>query len=347
MNTTLQIVAASIAILCVAWIVGRSPIHVDCPSGKRMTGIGRWKVRALVFVAELGLKRLLRHIDRPCEEVGNLRKLAIPTLHGPAWVTLYRPIARNDEVLPAYINFHGGGWVLGCPEQDDRICRYIANHARCIVVNVDYVRVPTCHFPGPVNQCLEVCDWVHRHASALSIDPAHIAVGGASAGGNLAAGVVAASLACSAYRFDALLLNVPVVSVEATMPVQVRTDRKQMINPDSFNMIRDAYVPHFADRSNPLASPIRADNLHQWPPTLIVNAEYDFLMPHGAALAEKLRDAGVQVTYRLFDGVDHSFTMDGPRNPAMQAWDLMVDTLRNSFASAKAPARPDRAVTGA
>ena len=337
MSNTLFIVAVSSAVLFIVWLLARSPILVPTHSGKRMTRIGRWKVRGLVFVAELVLKRMLRRVDRPREEVGSISDLVIPTSFGPSRVTVYRPAAAQSETLPAYINFHGGGWVIGCPEQDDVICRYIANHVQCIVVNVDYVRLPKFHFPGPVHHCLEVCDWVHRHANELSIDPAHIAVGGASAGANLAAAVVVASLDRPAYRFASLILNVPVVSVEEGMPAQVLTDRKQMLNADMFNLGRDCYVPHFADRCNPLASPIRAGNLDRWPPTLIVNAEHDFLRPHGAALADKLREAGVQVTYRLFDGVDHPFTIDGPRQQAMEAWDLMVDTLLDSFASAKTP----------
>ena len=121
-------------------------------------------------------------------EVALVSEAAADGPHGPIPLRVYRPIgAERDAALPALVYFHGGGWVIGDLDTHDVLCRELANGAGCAVVSVDYRLAPEHPFPCAVDDCLAATAWVSRHADALGIDPARLAVGGDSAGGNLAA----------------------------------------------------------------------------------------------------------------------------------------------------------------
>jgi acetyl esterase len=256
----------------------------------------------------------------------------VPTAHGPAAITCYWPKATGP--LPVYINFHGGGFIIGFPGQDDRLCRYLAHHGPCVVINVDYTLAPKHPFPAAVLQCYEVVKWVHSHAQDLGYDANRLAVGGHSAGGSIAAALALLARERQEFPLVLQLLDYPSLNLaEPSRQKHVLANKKQALSVEDAAFFKHLYVPCPADRRNPLASPLLALDVAGLPPALIITAENDLLRGDGRAYADKLLRQGVPVEYHEFKGVDHAFTHFGPKEPAQQAWDLMLKALQTAFAT--------------
>lgn len=271
----------------------------------------------------------LRFTDIP-EHTETLR---VPTGAGPVTCTVYRPTGAGTSVAPApvYVNFHGGGFVVARPEQDDHICRYIAATAGCVVVNVDYAVAPQHQFPTATTQAYDVAAWVADNGHANNWDGSRIAVGGQSAGANLAAAVsrTARDRGPFSPRLQVLVFGVfDQHSDPSTKPSSIA---KPLLSPHLMGVFTGAYVPNPADRSHPLASPGLADDLAGLPPALVITAEHDRLRDEGDAYAKALDAAGVPVSHRLFAGVDHYFTHIGPVQAGKEGIELMASSLRTAF----------------
>lgn len=214
---------------------------------------------------------------------------------------------------------------------DNHWCPVIADRAQCIVVNVEYQLAPEHPFPAALHECYDVLKWLYEHPDELQIDPKAIAIGGHSAGGNLA------TAAC--------LLNIqkgnklPIVyQVLDYPPLDLATDPAQKpafeeAIPVEMARLFNAFYLQGQDPHNPLVSPIFADrsSLAQMPPALVITAERDSLAQEAEQYAEKLKEAGVDVTYRQFKGVPHAFTHAGDLAIAEEAWHLMSDQLKKAF----------------
>ncbi|MFJ8109154.1 alpha/beta hydrolase [Streptomyces sp. NPDC096132] len=261
--------------------------------------------------------------------------LQVETGAGRVGCTVYRPPASADtsgRPAPVYVNFHGGGFVVGRPEQDDHICRYLAARAGCVVINVDYAVAPQRPFPVPVTQAYDVTAWVVENGPAHGWDGSRLAVGGHSAGANLTAGV------CRTARDRGTFS--PLLQILDSAPLDQLADPatkhspipKPLLAPGLMRVFAAAYVPDPADLAHPLVSPGLADDLAGLPPALVITAEYDRLRDEGDAYAKALDAAGVPVTHRVFEGVDHYFTHTGPVPAAKEALELMASTLRTAFA---------------
>lgn len=261
--------------------------------------------------------------------------LQVPTGAGPVTCTVYRPTAADTSVAPApvYVNFHGGGFVVARPEQDDHLCRYIAATAGCVVVNVDYAVAPQHSFPTATTQAYDVTAWIAENGHAHNWDGSRLAVGGQSAGANLAAAV---SRTARERRTFSPTLQVLVFGVfeqhldPSTKPSPIA---KPLLSPQLMRVFTGAYVPNPADRSHPLASPGLADNLAGLPPALVITAEHDRLRDEGEAYAKALDAAEVPVSHRLFTGVDHYFTHTGPVQAGKECIELMASSLRTAFSA--------------
>jgi acetyl esterase len=254
--------------------------------------------------------------------------IRVPTGAGPVTCTVYRPTATTDVPPPVYVNFHGGGFVVGRPEQDDHICRYIAAKAGCVVVNVDYAVAPQHPFPAAATQAYDVTAWIVENGHANNWDGSRLAVGGHSAGANLTAAVCRTARDRGTFSPRLQILDSAPLDQVADPSTKLSPIAKPLLAPHLMRIFTAAYVPNQADRDHPLVSPGLADDLAGLAPALVITAEHDRLRDEGDAYAKALDVAGVPVTHRTFTGVDHYFTHVGPVQAGKDAIDLMASSLR-------------------
>lgn len=216
----------------------------------------------------------------------------------------YRPNAGKR--LPAVVFFHGGGWVRSSIETHDRLAREIALAAGAAVISVDYALSPEARFPHALEECADVTHWIRLNGPSLDIDAGRLAVAGDSAGGNLALGVAL----CLRDRGEDILKAVatfyPVCDFDLATPSYREFAEGCFLTRDLMRGFWEAYAPGQALRHHPYSAPLRA-GLSGLPPTLIQLAELDVLFSEGAALAAKLKAAGVDATCEPYRGMAHGF----------------------------------------
>ncbi|HXM82041.1 MAG TPA: alpha/beta hydrolase [Burkholderiales bacterium] len=220
-------------------------------------------------------------------------------------VRAYRPV--SDEVLPALVYFHGGGWTIGDLDTHDVLCRQLANGARCAVFSVDYRLAPEAPFPAAVEDCLAATRFVFEKSGSLKIDVSRIAVGGDSAGGNLAAVVALHRQLPLAFQ----LLIYPATDQRCNTASHSRNAQGFLLTNDSINYFRACYLPRREDWLDWRASPLLAASHADLPPAFVLTAGYDPLLDEGRAYAERLAEAGVEVAYREYGDMVHGFLLFG------------------------------------
>ncbi|MFL6656134.1 MAG: alpha/beta hydrolase [Sulfurifustis sp.] len=241
-------------------------------------------------------------------EVASVENRNIPGPHGSIGVRLYRPRgARAEDRLPALVYFHGGGFTIGDLDTHDTLCRSLANEAACAVISVDYRMGPEHKFPKAVDDSVAATRWVAAQASALHIDPDRIAVGGDSAGGNLATVVALTARDAGSPKLIFQLLIYPTTTLHHDTPSTQALAQGHLLTLDTMLFYRNNYLRTVADRSDWRASPLLAGDLSRLPPAFILTAGYDPICDEGKAYAEKLRAAGVPTTYKCYDGMIHGF----------------------------------------
>ncbi|MBN1320581.1 MAG: alpha/beta hydrolase [Thermoleophilia bacterium] len=240
-----------------------------------------------------------------------------------------RVLAYNLEKagrLPLYINIHGGGFVLGHPEMEDRFMPVIAQKAGVRILSVDYSLAPEAMFPVALNECYAVVEYAKTHAAELGTDPGNVAIGGQSAGGNLSAGVCLLDAERRELGLKALVLDYPPLDIHTDPYLKPRP--KKALSPRMSRVYDQAYAGTREAAKNPLISPCYAtpDQVRSFPPTLVITAGQDSLAPEAEAFKDKLIEAGVAVTFRRFEGARHGFNlMDEPG--AAESWQMIVDHL--------------------
>lgn len=266
-------------------------------------------------------------------DVASVRDVAVPGPLGDIMLREYRPAgSAPGQVLPALVYYHGGGWVIGDLDTHDVLCRELANGAGCAVYAVDYRMGPEHRFPAAVDDALAATRWVFDQASTLAVDPARVALGGDSAGGNLAA-VVALALrdTAGAPRPVFQLLIYPATDMHPDTPSHAE-------NGDGYLLTRDViayFQSHYLDASQRpdwRASPLLAANHAGLPPALVLTAGYDPLRDEGRAYADTLSAAGVPTQYVCFSRQIHGFILMGRIiDEANTAVRLCADALRHAF----------------
>jgi acetyl esterase len=220
-------------------------------------------------------------------------------------VRVYTPAGTGP--FPALVYFHGGGWVLGGIESHDDLCRVLTNRAGCVTVSVDYRLAPESKFPAAAEDAFAATRWVAENAVAIGADPARIAVGGDSAGGNLSAVVAQMTRDRGGPQLAHQVLLYPAVDAAMdTASYRTNADGYLLTRADMIWFWKH-YLSSEAERSNPYASPLRAKNMAGLAPALILTAEYDPLRDEGEAYGVRLRQAGVPVTCTRYDGAIHGF----------------------------------------
>jgi acetyl esterase len=244
-------------------------------------------------------------------------------------VRIYRPSA--DPNLPIFVALHGGGWTIGSVEQYDGIARWLANASGAVVVSVDYRLAPEHPYPAPLDDCFTALKWAAAHASEIGGDASRIAIGGDSAGGNLAA--VCALLARDAGGPQLALqaLIYPVTDVDFGTASYVDNGEGYLLEAEQMRWFVESYTAGKVDPADWHVSPLRATDLAGVAPAVVLTAEYDPLRDEGELYAERLRDAGVDVEYECFEGMIHSFFGLPAFDKAHDAMDFVVTGLRRVF----------------
>jgi acetyl esterase len=256
-------------------------------------------------------------------------------------VRIYRPVAGRP--LPALLYYFGGGWSLGSIDTADGICRRLANAVGCLVVTVGYRLAPEHPFPAAVHDCHAALRWVAQQARELGADPDRLAVGGDSAGGNLAAAVTLLARAENRPRLAGQLLVYPNTDQLAEDASLRENDDPWLFNRRSVAWYARHYLADAADAGNPLASPLRAPDLSGLPPALVITAEHDPLRDQGEAYARRLAEAGVPVELSCYAGMVHGFfAMTGTVDDARRAIEQAALQLRAWFAAPAPRTSPDQ-----
>lgn len=270
---------------------------------------GRPAVETLTPVAARKMMREIRTaLKQPQPVVAEVRDISIPGPHGAIPARLYRSRApKAGEAQPAMVYFHGGGWVFGDIETHDNLCRSLANVADCIVISVDYRLAPEHKFPKAFDDCWAAVKWAADNAASLSIDPERLAVGGDSAGGNLAAAVCQMAVRENAPQLTYQVLFYPTVDLSLSHDSFKRAGTGFNLTFAAMAWFRDLYLNDKQEIDDWRASPLRAEDLKGVPPAYVTTAGCDPLCDEGDAYARLLEQHGVTVKYRHFPGQMHGF----------------------------------------
>lgn len=265
----------------------------------------------------------------PGEEVGAVEDRTIPGPAGEIPVRIYTPISPGPH--PVLVYFHGGGWVLGDIEALDPACRALCNATPIVVVSVDYRLAPEHPFPVPLDECVAATEWVAANAASIGADPTRLAVGGDSAGGNLAAAVcLRARDGGPTIRHQVLIY--PVTDHDFGTESYAANGDDYLLTREMMVWFWDHYLSAGADGGDPHASPLRASALGGLPSATVLTAEFDPLRDEGEAYAARLSGAGVAVRARRFDGQIHGFwQMGGVMAVAKEAVNEVAADLRDAM----------------
>jgi acetyl esterase len=239
----------------------------------------------------------------PMAEVQDLMAGSVP-------VRLYRPTATQTP-QPVLVYLHGGGWTIGDLDTHDVLCRQLARDGACAVVSVDYRMGPEHRFPVAVEDCVEAFSWVQAQAQALHLDASRMAVGGDSAGGNLAAALCLVQREAGRPMPAFQMLIYPATDMRAVAPSHTTNGQGYMLTNDSINWYRGNYIADQADWSDWRASPLLASSHAGLPPALVLTAGFDPLRDEGLQYANALSAAGVPTQYVCFERQIHGFITMG------------------------------------
>ena len=271
-----------------------------------------------------------RHITQPePPPIDTVRALTAEGPHGPIPLRLYRH-GEGSSPRPVLVYFHGGGWVIGDLDTHDTLCRQLALASGCVVVSVDYRMGPEHPFPAAVDDACAATRWVAAQAAALGLDAARLAVGGDSAGGNLAAVVSLALRGELPLAFQ--LLIYPATDQHRTHESHRRNAQGYLLTADTMTWFHDHYITDPAHDNDWRASPLLHPDLSGLPPALVLTAGYDPLRDEGVAYAQRLSESGVRATLVSFERQIHGFMpMGRVIDEANEAVALCADALKRAL----------------
>jgi acetyl esterase len=272
-------------------------------------------------------RRAYTQPDAPAlHEVRDLAAGAVP-------LRLYRPApAVPGAPQPVLVYLHGGGWTIGDLDTHDVLCRQLARASGGVVVAVDYRLGPEHPFPAAVDDCLAAVRWVRAQAAALQVDAGRLAVGGDSAGGNLAAVVCLAQREAGEPPPVFQLLIYPATDMRALAPSHQANGQGYLLTSDSIAYYRGHYLAERAQWDDWRASPLLAPHHRGLPPALVLTAGYDPLRDEGLQYADALSAAGVTAQFVCFERQVHGFiTMGRVLDEANTAVALCAAALRRAW----------------
>ena len=260
-------------------------------------------------------------------------------IRGPAGVLpgrVYRPAA--DLSLGTILWIRGGGWIVGSLASDC-VAPHLALASGCAVVSFEYRLAPEHPFPAAPEDCYAALCWAAEHATELGGHDGPVGVGGESAGGNLTAAVTLMARERGGPAIAQQVLLVPAVARHFDGLSRRDPEQSAEAGPRALEWIWQLYLANEADGANPFASPLDAESLAGLPPALVITAEYDVVRDEGAAYARRLREEGVPVEHRHFEGMSHGFAAWPDKiDAAQECLDLMGAAFRRALAPSAAEA---------
>lgn len=254
----------------------------------------------------------------------------IPVEGGSIHARIYTPKNGNGP-FPMIVYYHGGGWVIADLNTYDPSAKALAEQAGAVVVSVHYRQGPEHQFPTAHNDAFAAYRWALQNASSLKADPKRVAVAGESAGGNLACNVSMMAREKGITMPVHQLLVYPVASNDMNSDSYQKYANAKPLNKAMMEWFAKNYLGDRSKAGDPRIALVNA-NLKGLPPTTIVGAEIDPLQTEGKILADKLKEAGVAVNYKLYDGVTHEFFgMASVLEGAKEAQTYAVNDLKKSF----------------
>lgn len=249
-------------------------------------------------------------------------------------VRIYTPAGKGP--FPLLVFFHGGGFVVGDVESYDVTCRILTEKTGAKVISVDYRLAPEHPFPAAPEDCYTAVKWVAEHVEELNGDLNNLIVGGDSAGGTLAAAVTLMARDRKTPKITKQVLLYPVTDYHnhngsSIYPSYIENAEGFGVTNTHMGLFWDLYLEKKEDCNHPYASPIRANDLTNLPPALLFTAEYDVLRDEGEQYGIRLRDAGVPVSAKRYDGIIHGFIQFFvDQEEAMEALDKIREFIHES-----------------
>lgn len=275
-----------------------------------------------------GMRRMSQGLGEPAA-VASVQDRVAHTDAGELRVRIYHP--APGELRPVIVFFHGGGFVLGDLDTHDGPARALANGAGSVVVAVDYPLAPEHKYPAAPNAAYAAARWIAEHAPTFGGDAAKLAVCGDSAGGNLAAGVALRARDAGGPAILFQLLIYPDLDFRrSNRSIREFAGEYGNISRTTQGWFMDHYLNNEDEKLDPLVSPLLAPDLTRLPATLIITAEYDALRDEGEQYGERLREAGVDVAVKRYDGMIHDFVR-WPFDDSKRALDDAASVLRVIF----------------
>ncbi len=245
-------------------------------------------------------------VGGPPRPVARVDRLRVPGPGGELDARLYVGLGAPRPPQPLLVYFHGGGWVIGDLDTHDALCRFLATFGGCRVLSVGYRLSPEHPFPAPVEDAVAAFAWAAENASELGADPARIAVGGDSAGGNLAAAVSLLSRDGGPAPAMQLLLY-PVVDAIGDQPSRATFADGFLLTRGDMEWFEAHYIPAGCEPDDPRISMMRAEDLSGLPPAYVATAGFDPLRDEGEVYAGRMREAGVKVALQRHPSLIHGF----------------------------------------
>jgi acetyl esterase len=325
--------------------LNETQLHINCESDEeKAMSLDPQVEKILAEATELGLpdyqdlspteaRKQMLDVAPPVEPslaVSRVEDRSIPGPSSEIPLRLYYP--EGDPPFATLIYFHGGGWVIGDLDTHHGFCHALAKNSGCLVVSVDYRLAPEHPYPAAVEDAYAATEWVAENPTVIQADPERFAVGGDSAGGHLA--TVASMMARDRKgpRIDLQILIYPITDCNFNTPSYLENKEGYMLTRDLMKWFWDHFLNDRSQSNEPYASPLRAENLSNLPPALIITAGYDPLRDEGQAYGKRLQDAGVDVRLSHYPGMIHAFIrMTARLNMANQALNEIAGTLNDAF----------------
>ncbi len=299
-----------------------------------MAAMGTPPLNMLSVVDARKVMETLAALGGEAEPVSKVEDREIPGPLGTIPIRIYTPTGLGP--FPILVFFHGGGWVIGDINSHDALCRSLTNAVGCVTVSVDYRLAPEHKFPAAPEDCYAATQWVAGNATTINGDPQRIAVGGDSAGGNLSAVVSLMARDRGGPKLVYQLMIYPATDYLPDTPSMRDNADGYFLTKVDMVWFLNHYLTSEEDAKNPYMSPIKATDLQGLPPAMIITAEFDPIRDEGEMYGARLKEAGVPVVVKRYNGMIHGFlSMSAMLDQGKKAHEDAVDGLRSAFAPTK------------